>query len=96
MNPFHSRVDGTAGGGPALARRSCSVSQGGPLANSQASEARLATPERIGGKGVSFQSLPRNLMANVIGILICYSLVVILTMPDHFLMPSEDDGDDQT
>jgi len=35
-------------------------------------------------------------MANVIGILICYSLVVILTMPDHFLMPSEDDGDDQT
>ena len=26
-------------------------------------------------------------MANVIGILICYSLVVILAMPDHFLMP---------
>jgi hypothetical protein len=32
-------------------------------------------------------------MANVIGILICYSLIVILTMPDHFLMP-RDDGED--
>jgi hypothetical protein len=29
-------------------------------------------------------------MANVIGILVCYSLIVILTMPDHFLMPRED------
>jgi hypothetical protein len=35
-------------------------------------------------------------VANVIGILICYSLVVILAVPDHFLMPSDGDGDDQT
>ena len=33
-------------------------------------------------------------MANVIGILICFSLIVILTMPDDFLMP-RDDGEDQ-
>jgi len=28
-------------------------------------------------------------MANVIGILICYSLIVILAMPDNFLMPTD-------
>jgi hypothetical protein len=33
-------------------------------------------------------------MANVIGILVCFSVIVILTVPDHFLMP-KDDGDDQ-
>ena len=33
-------------------------------------------------------------MANVLGILICYSLIVILTMPDDFMMP-RDDNDDQ-
>jgi hypothetical protein len=32
-------------------------------------------------------------MANVIGILVCFSFIVILTMPDHFMMPT-DDGDD--
>jgi hypothetical protein len=32
-------------------------------------------------------------MANVIGILVCYSLIVILAMPDCFMMP-HDDGDD--
>jgi hypothetical protein len=32
-------------------------------------------------------------MANVIGVLICFSLIVILTIPDHFMMP-KDDGDD--
>jgi hypothetical protein len=51
-------------------------------------------PERKGGRGVPFQRLPRKCMANVIGILICYSLIVILAMPDNFLMPPED-GDDQ-
>ena len=50
-------------------------------------------PERVGGKGVPVQSLPRNCMANVIGILVCYSLIVILAMPDRFMMPC-DDGDD--
>jgi len=30
-------------------------------------------------------------MASVLGILICFSLIVILTMPDNFLMPRDDD-----
>jgi hypothetical protein len=29
-------------------------------------------------------------MINVVGILICYSLIVILAMPDHFAMPLDD------
>jgi len=29
-------------------------------------------------------------MANVIGILICYSLIVILAMPDNFLMQPDE------
>jgi hypothetical protein len=29
-------------------------------------------------------------MINVVGILICYSLIVILAMPDHFAMPRDD------
>jgi hypothetical protein len=32
-------------------------------------------------------------MESVIGILVCFSLIVILTLPDRFGMPS-DDGDD--
>jgi hypothetical protein len=32
-------------------------------------------------------------MASVIGILACFSYIVILTVPDHFMMP-KDDGDD--
>jgi hypothetical protein len=32
-------------------------------------------------------------MANVIGILVCYSLIVILAMPDRFAMP-HDEGED--
>jgi hypothetical protein len=47
-----------------------------------------------GGKDGPPSSPRRNCMANVIGILICYSLIVILAMPDNFLMPS-DDRDDQ-
>jgi hypothetical protein len=31
-------------------------------------------------------------MANVIGILICYSLIVILTLPGKFCMPRDDDA----
>ena len=30
-------------------------------------------------------------MANVIGILVCFSVIVVLTVPDHFLMPKDDD-----
>jgi hypothetical protein len=30
-------------------------------------------------------------MANVIGILACYALIVILTMPDDFAMPQDDE-----
>jgi hypothetical protein len=32
-------------------------------------------------------------MTNVIGILICYSLIIILAMPDSFGMPHDDAGD---
>ena len=30
-------------------------------------------------------------MGNVIGILACYALIVILTMPDNFAMPGDDE-----
>ena len=30
-------------------------------------------------------------MVNVIGILACYALIVILTMPDDFAMPKDDE-----
>ena len=30
-------------------------------------------------------------MANVIGILACYALIVILTMPNDFAMPQDDE-----
>jgi hypothetical protein len=36
--------------------------------------------------------LPPGTMTNVIGILICYSLIVILALPDKFCMPRDDDG----
>ena len=32
-------------------------------------------------------------MINVIGILACYALIVILTMPDDFAMPRDDEGE---
>jgi hypothetical protein len=32
-------------------------------------------------------------MTNVIGVLICYSLIVILAMPDRYGMPADDSDD---
>jgi hypothetical protein len=32
-------------------------------------------------------------MINVIGILVCYSLIVVFTLPDNFGMPDDDAGD---
>jgi hypothetical protein len=45
---------------------------------------------RVGLKGPGTQKTGQP-MVNVIGILACYALIVILTMPDDFAMPRDDE-----
>lgn len=45
---------------------------------------------RVGLKGTRVHETGQA-MVNVIGILACYALIVILTMPDDFAMPKDDE-----